>query len=76
MIGEELVQLPLLVVRVSPSSALPETTGDAVFTGAILAETIAVGPESVEPLLPSVFSAITTERRLWPTSALVGMYVR
>ena len=60
------VQVPRAAVSVPPSRAVPEIVGAAVFSGATGA-TAVVGAECARRVPPS-FVAVTTTRRVRPTS--------
>ena len=60
-------QLPFVVLRVWPSSGVPEIDGAAVFAGAC-ASTSSVAAEAAESRPPSLL-AVTTTRIVEPTSA-------
>jgi hypothetical protein len=56
------------VVNTSPCTAVPDTTGTAVFTGpAAAATTVPVCAESADAD-PPAFEAVTTDRTVSPTS--------
>jgi len=61
-------QVPIVVVRDEPTSAVPLSTGLAYTFGATVSETIPVARESFVAL-PSAFVAVTRTRSVWPTSA-------
>ena len=61
------VQVPGSAVSSSPTRATPDTVGRAVFFGAELDWTTAVGSE-IAVAAPSGLIAVTTVRIRWPTS--------
>ncbi len=61
------VQVPLAAVSVPPSTGVPEIVGRTVSTGASAATTALCAEVALE--LPATFVAVTTTRRVPPTSA-------
>ena len=60
-------QVPVEMVSVDPSTADPEMSGSAVFTGVVGSVTTAVGAEAALGV-PSGFVAVSTTRSVEPTS--------
>jgi hypothetical protein len=68
---------PVLELNVSPSWAVPDTTGAAVFAGAGGAgapATTLVGADAAD-VEPAASVAVTTERMVWPASAATSVKV-
>jgi hypothetical protein len=65
-------QPPALAVNVCPACAVPEILGKVVFAGGAAATT-AVGAEVAD--VENAFDAVTTTRRVEPTSAGDAVYV-
>ena len=64
------VHSPVSAVSVSPSRAVPEIDGRAVFAGGV-GSTVAVAADDAVSRPPG-FVAVTTTRIVWPTSSAVG----
>jgi hypothetical protein len=65
---------PVVAVSVEPNLAVPEIAGSAVFSGADVETTTAVGAESAEAE-PCELLAVTRRRILLPTSSSLSTYV-
>jgi hypothetical protein len=60
------VQVPVVAVRVSPSAAVPLIDGGTVLTGGVAVTTAVCA--LVVLALPAAFVAVTTMRKVEPTS--------
>ena len=65
--------MPAFAVNVWPTFVVPEIDGDVVTVGGNVTTT-AVAPD-VPDAEPAVFVAVSTTLSVWPTSALVTVYV-
>ena len=72
--GGELVHEPFVVVNVAPVRAVPETTGSAVFVGAI-STTAEVAADKAADDGPMLFVAVTETLMKYPTSDSSTTYV-
>src|SRR5262249_56312877 len=74
VIGVSPTHVPVVVCRLTPTSANPETTGGLVLTGWPFA--VPTTPVSFESAVaaPSLFLAVTRKRIVEPRSALTTLY--
>jgi hypothetical protein len=67
-------QLPFETRSVSPTTGEPLTAGRTVLAGPFVPAITSLAAE-VAGVLPSTFTAVTTTRKVWPTSPATGEYV-
>ena len=66
-------QLPGLACSVCPSCAVPEIVGGDVLAGGDDVDWTTPVAAEVELAVPSALDAVTTTRRVWPTSEPAAM---